>query len=133
MSVSKLLTAIASLSMCVTAALADDSQPEIDLGMEDLFAGMAPMAEDTLVDLRGGSDTYDEDFIDIDIGDIEITTAENNANSLANVSNTAVIGADTGFVGHNVMQGNSGISTFMANSGNNVNFQNTTQINVYTH
>ena len=138
MSVSKLLTAVAGLSLFVSAAFADDAQVddaqvEVDLAMDDLFAGMAPMEEESLIDLRGGSDTYDEDFIDIDIGDIEITSVENNANSLANISNTAVIGADTGYVGHNVFQGNSGISTFMANSGNNVNFQNTTQINVYTH
>ena len=132
MSVSKMIAAIAGLSLIYTAALADDTQSDSDLQI-DLFAGMAPIEDDAMIDLRGGSDSHDDDFIDLDIGDIEITSAENNANNLANVSRTVVIGADTGLVSGNTQQNNSGISTFMANSGNNVNFQHTVQVNVYTH
>lgn len=131
MSLIKFVSAVTGIVLIVSSAHADGEATK-EIQPIDIFGNLTALEEDSLVDLRGGSDTYDNDFVDIDIGDIEINSAQNDATSNAGILNTSIINSQTGSVDGNIMRGNSGISTFMANSGNNVNFQNTVQVNVYT-
>ncbi|MEM9705591.1 MAG: hypothetical protein AAF850_05880 [Pseudomonadota bacterium] len=107
------------------ASLANDDAGIVDSAeapqtTEDLFAEAATMDDDALREAAGGTD------VSFDIADVGINLSQNRAG----ISDITVDG-ETGRIAGNSVDGNSGITTILNNTGNGVVFQNNVQVNIF--
>lgn len=86
----------------------------------DPFAIFAPFAETELGDFAGGAS--------LDLGDVAVNLSD----QTAGISDTSMIGQfENGDISRNTIEQLSGINSLMFNTGNNVNFQSSIQVNVF--
>lgn len=98
------------------------TQAHQDGDMASPFPLDQAMDEEALRALAGGTG------ITVDLGALGVNVAESNGI----VHNASADGSQTGSVYGNIVSGNSGFTTVLINTGNNVVFQNTMQVNVFT-
>ena len=94
------------------------TQPSVDI-----FGQSAMMDDASMRDAAGGSSHYA-----IDLGALGI----NSSSSIATVTDNSADNSITGEIASNIVANNSGFTTVVFNSGNQVVFQNTVQVNVFT-
>lgn len=87
---------------------------------DSALAGWTSVGDDVLAENRGGTE--------INLGDLGLNIASNNSTMIGNSVDGSVV---TGQITGNALNDVSGINSVMMNSGNNVNFQNNMQINIF--
>lgn len=111
-----------SLAVCTqsafgeTAAEKPDQAPAANSAIEEWTS----VGDEVLAENRGGTE--------INLGDLGLNIASNKSTMIGNSVDGEVV---TGQITGNALNDVSGINSVMMNSGNNVNFQNNMQINIF--
>ncbi|MDA5194741.1 hypothetical protein [Govanella unica] len=111
--------AVAITLMMLSQSLADEAPTE-PLDAHSALAGLTRVDDDVLANNRGGSA--------ISLGDLGLNIASNKSTVNGNTVSGDVV---TGQISANSLNDVSGINSLMFNSGNNVSFQNSMQINIF--